>query len=61
MLFIMDVVKMIRCLWDVYDKDKKNSQIIGRVDKPLIDLLPEKLKKNSWFDTAHAMNDCKRF
>jgi len=47
-------------VWDVYDK-KKIRYSSTRVDKPLIDLLPEKLKKNSWFDTAHAMMTARDF
>ena len=48
-------------VWDVYDKIKKIRYSSTRVDKPLIDLLPEKLKKNSWFDTAHAMMTARDF
>ena len=48
-------------VWDVYNKIKKIRYSSTRVDKPLIDLLPEKLKKNSWFDTAHAMMTARDF
>ena len=48
-------------VWDVYDKIKKIRRSSKRVDKPLIDLLPEKLKKNTWFDTAHAMMTARDF
>ena len=48
-------------VWDVYDKIKKIRYSSTRVDKPLIDLLPEKLKKNTWFDTAHAMMTARDF
>ena len=47
-------------LWDVYDKIKKIRRA-RQVDQPLMDLLPEKLKKNSWFDTAHAMMTARDF
>ena len=30
-------------------------------DKPLIDLIPEKIKKNHWFDTAHASMTARDF
>ena len=48
-------------VWDIYDKIKKIRRSSKRVDKPLIDLLPEKLKKNTWFDTAHAMMTARDF
>ena len=42
--------KSIRKIWDNSEKDK-----------PLIDLLPEELKKSSWFDTAHASMSARDF
>ena len=43
-------------LWKLYKKIKeiKNTRTS---DKPLIDLIPEKIKKNSWFDTVHKIVD----
>jgi monoamine oxidase len=47
-------------LWDVEEKIQKVYS--GRqIDQPLIDLLPDKLKKNHWFDTAHAMMTARDF
>ena len=43
-------------LWDLYDKIKKIKRSIG-ADEPLINYIPEKLKKNSWFDTVHKIVD----
>jgi len=38
-------------LWKIYKKIEKITE--SSSDKPFMDLLPEKLKKNDWFDTAH--------
>jgi monoamine oxidase len=43
-------------IWDLYKKMKKIKRSIGS-DEPLINYIPEKLKKNSWFDTVHKMVD----
>jgi monoamine oxidase len=43
-------------LWDLYDKIKKIKRNIG-ADEPLINYIPEKLKKNTWFDTVHKIVD----
>ena len=43
-------------LWDLYKKIKKIRRSIG-ADEPLINYIPEKLKKNSWFDTVHKIVD----
>ena len=41
-------------LWKLYKqiKEIKNTRVS---DGPLIDLIPEKIKKNSWFDTVHKI------
>ena len=39
--------------WSVYKKIK-NIYGDGGIDEPLINKIPEKLKKSKWFDTAHA-------
>ena len=41
-------------LWKLYKqiKEIKNTSVSAR---PLIDLIPEKIKKNSWFDTVHKI------
>jgi monoamine oxidase len=43
-------------LWDIVEKiqEIKDTRVL---DVPLIDLIPEKIKKNSWFDTAHKIVD----
>ena len=43
-------------LWKLYKqiKEIKNTRVS---DGPLIDLIPEKIKKNSWFDTVHKIVD----
>jgi len=43
-------------LWKLYKqiKEIKNTSVSAR---PLIDLIPEKIKKNSWFDTVHKIVD----
>ena len=46
-------------LWDLSDKIDKVYE--RQTDRPLLDLLPDKLKKNSWFDTAHAMKTARDF
>ena len=43
-------------LWKIYEQIKEIKSTRA-VDKPLIDLIPEKIKKNSWFDTVHKMVD----
>ncbi len=39
-------------LWKIYKKIEK-FRTANSSDKPFMDLLPEKIKKNDWFDTAH--------
>ena len=43
-------------LWKLYKqiKEIKNTRVS---DRPLMDLIPEKIKKNSWFDTVHKIVD----
>jgi len=41
-------------LWKIY-KELKRIRFTSRVDVPFITLVPEKIKKSSWFDTAAAM------
>ena len=53
MLFIKDVVKMDSTFWHVRKKIK-NIYGNGGIDEPLMNKIPENLKKNNWFDTAHA-------
>jgi len=43
-------------LWSLYKKIKKIKRSIG-ADEPLINYIPEKLKKHSWFDTVHKIVD----
>ena len=47
-------------LWELYSKIKKilNNSIL---DVPLIDLIPEDLQNNEWFDTVQKNNNNKRF
>ena len=40
-------------LWHIYKKINKIKSATSS-DEPFMDLLPEKIKKNAWFDTAHA-------
>ena len=46
-------------LWNLRDKIDKVME--RQTDQPLMDLLPDKLKKNSWFDTAHASMTARDF
>ena len=41
-------------LWRIY-KELKKIRYTNRTDVPFITLVPEKIKKNSWFDTAAKM------
>ena len=41
-------------LWKIY-KELKRIRYTSRADVPFITLVPEKIKKSSWFDTAAAM------
>ena len=43
-------------LWKIYDQINE-IKYTRSSDVPLIDLIPEKIKKNSWFDTVHKMVD----
>jgi monoamine oxidase len=43
-------------LWDLYYKIKKIKRSRSS-DVPLMDLIPEKIKKDSWFDTVHKIVD----
>ena len=47
-------------LWKIYKKIKKIKSETSS-DKPFMDLLPEKLKKNDWFDTAHKATMARDF
>jgi len=47
-------------LWKIYKKIKK-IRSENSSDKPFMDLLPEKLKKNDWFDTAHKASMARDF
>ena len=42
-------------LWSLYDKIKSIKNDNGTKDVPLIDLIPEKLKKNEWFGTVQKI------
>ena len=47
-------------LWKIYKKiEKVRSE--NSSDKPFMDLLPEKIKKNDWFDTAHKASMARDF
>ena len=47
-------------LWKIYKKiEKIRSE--NSSDKPFMDLLPEKIKKNDWFDTAHKASMARDF
>ena len=41
-------------LWKIY-KEIKTIKRTRASDKPLMDLIPEEIKKNSWFDTVHKI------
>ena len=42
-------------LWSLYDKIKSIKNDNGTKDVPLIDLIPEKIKKNEWFGTVQKI------
>ena len=46
-------------LWNIYKKIEKIKETSS--DKPFMDLLPEKIKKNDWFDTAHKASMARDF
>ena len=46
--------------WNVYNKIK-DIYSDGGSDVPLMDLIPDGLKKNTWFDTAHAAINARDF
>jgi monoamine oxidase len=43
-------------LWKIYEQIKE-IKYTRSSDVPMIDLIPEKIKRNSWFDTVHKMVD----
>lgn len=47
-------------LWKIYKKIEK-FRIANSSDEPFMDLLPEKIKKNDWFDTAHKASMARDF
>jgi len=47
-------------LWKIYKKINKIREAPSS-DKPFMDLLPEKIKKNDWFDTAHKASMARDF
>jgi len=47
-------------LWKIYKKIEKIREATSS-DKPFMDLLPEKIKKNDWFDTAHKASMARDF
>jgi monoamine oxidase len=46
-------------LWKIYKKIEKIRETSS--DKPFMDLIPEKIKKNDWFDTAHKASMARDF
>ena len=53
---LYSVINQIKSLKDKYSKSNSNSQII---DVPFLDLIPDEVKNNEWFDTAHqALGAC---
>ena len=46
-------------LWKIYKKIEKITE--SSSDKPFMDLIPEKIKKNDWFDTAHKASMARDF
>jgi len=55
LLFMMEKKKTEATeLWKIY-KQLKRIRISSRADVPFISLVPEKIKKSSWFDTAAKM------
>ena len=46
-------------LWKIYKKIEKIKETSS--DKPFMDLIPEKIKKNDWFDTAHKASMARDF
>ena len=47
-------------LWKIYKKINKIKEASSS-DEPFMDLLPEKIKKNDWFDTAHKASMARDF
>ncbi len=47
-------------LWKIYKKIEKIREATSS-DEPFMDLLPEKIKKNDWFDTAHKASMARDF
>jgi len=47
-------------LWKIYKKIEKIKEATSS-DEPFMDLLPEKIKKNDWFDTAHKVSMARDF
>ena len=47
-------------LWKIYKKIEK-FRTANSSDKPFMDLLPENIKKNDWFDTAHKASMARDF
>ena len=47
-------------LWKIYKKIEK-FRTANSSDEPFMDLLPEKIKKNDWFDTAHKASMARDF
>ena len=47
-------------LWKIYKKIEKIKEATSS-DEPFMDLLPEKIKKNDWFDTAHKATMARDF
>ena len=53
---LYSVINQIKSLKDKYSKSNSSSQII---DVPFLDLIPDEVKNNAWFDTAHqALGAC---
>ena len=53
---LYSVINQIKSLKDKHSKSNTNSQII---DVPFLDLIPDEVKNNAWFDTAHqALGAC---
>ena len=46
---------------ELYKKIEEVRSQQRSLDKPFIDLLPEKIKKNDWFDTAHKASMARDF
>ena len=53
---LYSVINQIKSLKDKHSKSNSNSQII---DVPFLDLIPDEVKNDAWFDTAHqALGAC---